>query len=168
MSRAVRAVAALISTLVAAAPAFALPAPAPATPWAQPNGRVYAIARVGGVVYLGGNFTQITDTDGTTVLARSHLAAVSAADGHVLAWNPGANGSVRTLAVSTDGRTMCRRPVHQHGREVTAATGRRGCHIADEPEHGNAAGVGAKSRSGGVLADAAGRAGVCGRRVPAR
>lgn len=93
-------------TLLHAAPASAMLGPAPQTPWAQPNGRVTAIARVNNVVYLGGKFTQVTDTDGTTVLNRNHLAAVSALDGHVLAWNPGANSVVRALAVSSDGTTI--------------------------------------------------------------
>jgi hypothetical protein len=104
--RALALVAVVIGVLVSATPAVAMPAAAPATPWAQPDGRVYAIARVGGVVYIGGDFTQVTDSDGVTVFARDHLAAVSAVDGHVLAWNPGANGSVRALAVSTDGRSI--------------------------------------------------------------
>jgi hypothetical protein len=97
---------ALIGAVLHVAPAWAMLAQAPQTPWAVPNGRVTAIARVNNVLYLGGQFTQITDIDGTTVLARDHLAAVSALDGHVLAWNPGANGVVRTLAVSTDGATI--------------------------------------------------------------
>lgn len=94
------------AALLHAAPAGAMPASAPQTPWAQPNGRVIAIARVNNVVYLGGKFTQITDTDGTTVLNRNHLAAVSALDGHVLTWNPGANSVVRALAVATEGNTI--------------------------------------------------------------
>jgi hypothetical protein len=89
--------------LLTAGTAQALPSAVPTTPWAQPNGRVLAIARVNGVVYLGGKFTSVTDSDGVTVLARSHVAAISAADGHVLPWNPGANGPVRSIAVSTDG-----------------------------------------------------------------
>ena len=95
-----------VCALAAAAPALAVPTAAPVSPWAQPNGRVVAIARVGGVVYIGGQFTQVLDSDGTTVLPRNHLAAISAADGHVLPWNPGANGTVRALSVSTDGRTI--------------------------------------------------------------
>jgi hypothetical protein len=86
--------------------AQALPSVTPTTPWAQPNGRVLAIARVNGVVYIGGKFTSVTDSDGVTVLARSHVAAISAADGHVLPWNPGANGPVRSIAVSTDGANL--------------------------------------------------------------
>jgi hypothetical protein len=91
--------------LVHASAALAMLAPAPAAPWATPNGRVLAIARVDGVVYVGGKFTQVTDTNGT-VLNRNHLAAISAADGHVLPWNPGANGFVRALHVSVDGKTI--------------------------------------------------------------
>ena len=108
MSRARRAlvpVAALASLLLQASTAAATLSPAPASPWATANGRVLAIVRVNNVVYVGGKFTQMTDTNGT-VLARNHLAAVSAIDGHVLPWNPGANGTVRSMAVSVDARTV--------------------------------------------------------------
>jgi hypothetical protein len=98
-------VVALVSLLLQASTAAATLAPAPASPWATANGRVLAIVRVNDVVYVGGKFTQMVDTDGT-VLARNHLAAVSAIDGHVLPWNPGANGTVRAMAVSVDGKTV--------------------------------------------------------------
>lgn len=107
MSRARRALvpAALLASLLLPASAAAALAPAPASPWATADGRVVAIARVNNVVYVGGKFTQMTDSDGT-VLARNHLAAISAVDGHVLPWNPGANGTVRALTVSIDGKTV--------------------------------------------------------------
>jgi hypothetical protein len=91
--------------LVQASSAQATLAPDPGHPWAIPNGRVLAIARVNGVVYIGGKFTSVLDTDGH-VLARNHIAAVSAADGHVLPWNPGANDMVRSLLVSNNGATL--------------------------------------------------------------
>jgi trimeric autotransporter adhesin len=103
--RALVPVAAFAGLLLHASAALAMLAPAPAAPWAIPNGRVLTIARVNGVVYIGGKFTQVIDTNGT-VLTRNHLAAISAADGHVLPWNPGANNFVRALAVSTDGKTI--------------------------------------------------------------
>lgn len=108
MSRARRAlvpVVALASLLLQASSAAATLAPAPASPWATSNGRVLAIVRVNNVVYVGGKFTQMIDANGT-VLARNHLAAVSAIDGHVLPWNPGANSTVRSMAVSIDGKTV--------------------------------------------------------------
>jgi hypothetical protein len=103
--RALVPVAAFAGLLLHASAALAMLAPAPAAPWAIPNGRVLTIARVNGVVYIGGKFTQVMDTNGA-VLARNHLAAISAADGHVLSWSPGANNFVRALAVSTDGKTI--------------------------------------------------------------
>jgi hypothetical protein len=108
MSRARRAIVpvlAFASLLLQVSSAAATLAPAPAAPWATANGRVLAIVRVNNVVYVGGKFTQMIDTNGG-VLARNHLAAVSAVDGHVLPWNPGANGTVRSMAVSIDGRTV--------------------------------------------------------------
>jgi hypothetical protein len=103
--RALVPLAAFAGLLLHASAALAVLAPAPAAPWATTNGRVLTIARVNGVVYVGGKFTQVTDTNGT-VLTRNHLAAISAADGHVLPWNPGANDFVRALTVSIDGKTI--------------------------------------------------------------
>ena len=103
--RALLSVAALAGLLLCTTAAQAALRPAPEAPWATANGRVLAIVRVNDVVYIGGKFTQMTDRDGT-VRPRNHLAAISAADGHVLPWNPGANNTVRSLAVSTDGKTI--------------------------------------------------------------
>src|SRR5579871_2654236 len=104
--RALLPLAALAATLLLqASSALATISPTPNHPWAIPNGRVLAIARVNGVVYIGGNFTSLLDTNGHA-LARNPIAAVSAADGHVLPWNPGANDLVRTLLVSNDGSTL--------------------------------------------------------------
>jgi len=103
--RALVSLAAFAGVLLHASAALAMLAPAPAAPWATTNARVLTIARVNGVVYVGGKFTQVTDTNGT-VLARNHLAAISADDGHVLPWNPGANDFVRALTVSIDGKTL--------------------------------------------------------------
>jgi trimeric autotransporter adhesin len=125
MSRARRALVpvALLASLLLPGSAAAMLAPAPASPWATANGRVLAIVRVNDVVYVGGKFTQMIDTDGT-VLARNHLAAVSAADGHVLPWNPGANGTVRTMAVSIDGKTV------YFGGDFTSLGGKARAHVA--------------------------------------
>jgi hypothetical protein len=125
MSRARRALVpvALLASLLLPASAAAAIAPAPAAPWAVANGRVVAIARVNNVVYIGGKFTQMIDTDGTE-LARNHLAAISAADGHVLPWNPGANGTVRALTVSIDGKTV------YMGGDFTTVGGRSRAHAA--------------------------------------
>ena len=91
--------------LLQGASAMAALSPTPNHPWAIPNGRVLAIVRVNHVVYIGGKFTSVLDTNGV-VRARNHIAAVSAVDGHVLPWNPGANNTVRSLLVSNDGATL--------------------------------------------------------------
>jgi hypothetical protein len=69
-----------------------------------PNGTVFAMAQSGGRIYLGGSFTSLTDpTTGTTV-ARARLAAVDASTGALVTdWNPGADGTVRALAVGDSG-----------------------------------------------------------------
>jgi hypothetical protein len=63
----------------------------------QTNGRVNAVAYLGGTVYLGGSFTQVNST------TRNRLAACDAATGNLLSWNPNANGVVRALKVSPAG-----------------------------------------------------------------
>jgi trimeric autotransporter adhesin len=86
--------------MATAPPAQAIVAGAPMRTW-ETNGRVTAILRVGGTVYLGGQFTQIDDRNGR-VLQRNHAAAFSATTGAPTAWNPNANGTVSALAVSPD------------------------------------------------------------------
>jgi hypothetical protein len=69
-------------------------------------GRVLAMVERGGVVYLGGEFTGFVPRSGGPVTPRSFLAAIDAATGKLLPWNPTADGSVRALAVSADGRRL--------------------------------------------------------------
>ena len=66
-------------------------------PMCQTNGRVNAVAYLGGTLYLGGSFTSV---NGQT---RNRLAACDAATGNLLSWNPNANGVVRALKVSPAG-----------------------------------------------------------------
>lgn len=56
-------------------------------------GWVAALALVGDILYLGGDFTNVGGQ------ARSNLAAIDVATGTVRLWNPGADGSVFALAV---------------------------------------------------------------------
>jgi hypothetical protein len=89
---------------------------------AQANDRVLTILRTDGTIYIGGDFTAITDANGT--VARDHIAAIDAATGLVLPWDPGADATVRALAVSPDGST-----VYAGGDFVTFGGQARG-HIA--------------------------------------
>lgn len=57
-----------------------------------PSGSVHSLAVANGVVYHGGSFSQMGGQ------ARSHIAAFDATSGALLSWNPGANGSVSSLA----------------------------------------------------------------------
>jgi trimeric autotransporter adhesin len=91
-----------VATAIAVSLAFSRPAaaivsanPDDGTP--ETNGRVNAVAYLGGTVYLGGSFTSV---DGQ---ARNRLAAFDAASGNLLSWNPNANGVVRALKVSPAG-----------------------------------------------------------------
>ncbi|MCW3010233.1 MAG: hypothetical protein JWO90_637 [Solirubrobacterales bacterium] len=62
------------------------------------NGAVAAIAVAGSTVYLGGAFAGANAVNGT--LTRNRLAAVDAATAVALPWDPNANNTVNSLAVS--------------------------------------------------------------------
>ena len=67
--RAARALATIIAAvLLLAGSAQAAPRPEPEDTW-MANGNVYAVARVGGRVYLAGDFTALTDGAGHSVPA---------------------------------------------------------------------------------------------------
>jgi hypothetical protein len=75
----------------------------PSTSW-QTNGTVRAIAFRGNVVYVGGEFTSVRPPSaaaGTGEVARHNVAAFNTKTGAVMKWNPGANGTVRTIVVTS-------------------------------------------------------------------
>ncbi|MGH3472772.1 MAG: hypothetical protein ACRDPG_12125 [Nocardioidaceae bacterium] len=63
------------------------------------NGVVRVVVFNGGTVYVGGDFTAAVQ-NGTTI-SRHHVAAIDAATGKVLPWNPNANGSVFAITVAS-------------------------------------------------------------------
>ncbi len=67
------------------------------TAWGA-NGRVWAIVRIGDVVYLGGNFTEALRSDGLT-RPRDDLMAVNVTTGMLLPWQPSVSGIVFSIAV---------------------------------------------------------------------
>jgi hypothetical protein len=93
--------------LVAAAPAqAALVGEAPASSW-QTDGKVNAIVVSNGKIYIGGSFTHVRAPGAPAGgAARNHLAALSAATGALLPWNPNANDIVNALAVKPNGKTI--------------------------------------------------------------
>lgn len=73
----------------------------PASHCAQPDGRVSAMAITATTLYLGGDFTHVTDSAGVSQ-PRSRLAAVDTATCDLLPWTAVADKSVTALAVTTD------------------------------------------------------------------
>ena len=72
----VASVAALVATAtVAPAPASAAIAGTPTLTWTPTTGRVYAVARVGTAIVVGGTFTALWSPNGATTVARNRLAA---------------------------------------------------------------------------------------------
>ncbi len=88
-----------------------------------PNGTVYAMARSGNRIYLGGSFTTLTDPTTGQSVSRSHVAALDATTGAPLAWNPGVNGVVRALAVAPNSKVYA-------GGNFTAAGGQSAVNLA--------------------------------------
>jgi hypothetical protein len=62
------------------------------------NGTVWAVAVVGETVVVGGDFTTVTDSAGSTRYARRHLFAYGLRDGRVRAWAPQVDAPVYALA----------------------------------------------------------------------
>src|SRR4051812_45850858 len=91
--RALAAAVCLALLLLAGVPASATLHTAPERGVWGTNGRVWAIRRIGNVIYLGGEFTAAVGPSGQHV-ARAHLMAVNANTGRLTSWNPGANGIV--------------------------------------------------------------------------
>lgn len=73
------------------------------------SGIVWAQAMNGNVVYAGGSFSQTRPAGaapGTNLTARSNLLAYDVTNGQLLPFAPQINGTVKSLAVSPDGRTL--------------------------------------------------------------
>src|SRR3954471_5272912 len=82
-----------------------------ASPMWQTNGTVEAVVVANGVVYAGGNFTQVrppgTAASSTQAVVRNRLAAFNASTGALITtFDANVNGSVRALAVSPDGSRL--------------------------------------------------------------
>jgi hypothetical protein len=88
---------ALALLLLVGGVALAAPSSVPDAGTVQTDGQVSAILVSGDKVYLGGYFAHIDGVE------RNHLAAIDATTGQLTNWNPNANDSVRSLAVSADG-----------------------------------------------------------------
>jgi hypothetical protein len=95
----------------------AVPPPAPAftdvanRTWgtsavADKAGLVLAMAEANGKLYVAGEFTGMVAPGGGGPVPRRYLAALDAASGELLSWNPDPDGPVRALARSADGRRL--------------------------------------------------------------
>jgi outer membrane protein assembly factor BamB len=69
----------------------------------QTNGRVETVVVSGSTAYLGGEFTSVRPSRspaGTGEVVRNHAAAIDLETGALLPWDPNANNTVQTIAVS--------------------------------------------------------------------
>jgi Domain of unknown function (DUF5122) beta-propeller len=89
-------VACICAVTLGATPAWASMSTKPASTW-QTNGRVNAILNLGGITYLGGRFTEVSDHAGHAVSV-SNLAALDANGDLVARWTPRASSAVKALA----------------------------------------------------------------------
>ncbi len=64
------------------------------------NGVVYAVASDGVTTYIGGSFSTVASSSGSPSSIRMNIAALDAATGAVLPWNPDADGAVYALLIS--------------------------------------------------------------------
>ena len=114
MSRALLAVLCLTFAAVSAARAETGVGPGPAATWGTSvvgtrAGKVLSVLETSGVLYVGGEFTAMAPPGSTGeqgAVPRNHLAALDVASGTLTNWDPGANGTVRALLLSQDGRRL--------------------------------------------------------------
>ncbi len=92
--------AAAAALLLLPAPAGATIASSPLDTW-QTNGRVNAILQIGGITYVGGKFTQISDHNGNARTV-SNLAAFDAS-GNATSWAPLAGSTVKAIVPGPGG-----------------------------------------------------------------
>ncbi len=89
-----------------AVPVSASTNPADSTPWVL-DGKVWAIAKVGNRIVVGGDFTKVQNAGGGTTYARSNLFAFDPVTGAVdPAFAPQLDGKVESVAPSPDGRSV--------------------------------------------------------------
>jgi hypothetical protein len=85
----------LLATGSAAAAVGSVP-----TPTWQTNGRVAAVATVGGVTYIGGTFTKVTDHSGHS-LTVSNLAALDSNGNVISTFHPAIGGEVKAVVATS-------------------------------------------------------------------
>ena len=111
----------LVGCVCAAVPASAAVGAKPVPGWGT-NGRVMAIAQIGGTTYLGGSFTQLVDPATGSTLAVTNLAALDSSGNPISSFRPVVNGAVKALA--SDGTYL------YAGGSFTSVDGSRRQHLA--------------------------------------
>jgi len=77
------------------------------------DGTVYAIARVGNTIVVGGAFTQVTNANGSTTYARKNIFSYDLTSGAVNAFAPNLDGRVLSLAAGPNGTLYVGGSFHQ-------------------------------------------------------
>ncbi len=92
-----------VVALLPTSPASAQLSSRPDRTW-MTNGKVFAMARLGNSIYIGGSFTAVMESPTGASIRASNLAAIDATTGAAIgSWMPTTDGVVRALAISEDG-----------------------------------------------------------------
>lgn len=70
------------------------------------DGMVRSIVKIGGRVFVGGDFTQVKAAGSNTILTRNNLFSFTESTGAIDSWNPNADAGVYAMVPASDGQSI--------------------------------------------------------------